>query len=122
MGEIRARAEKHIEAKEDLANRLQAEQEIPTTMKKREITSTTTSQLLTRSGGHALHSLEVDQVLNPKVSLSHVPMDVPLPTEQQLGPSHDEWCKFHHALGHTIENCWVLKNQIEKLIQDGYLG
>jgi hypothetical protein len=29
------------------------------------------------------------------------------------------YCKYHRLLGHTIEDCWVFKNLIEKMIQDG---
>ncbi|RDX72697.1 hypothetical protein CR513_47772, partial [Mucuna pruriens] len=49
-------------------------------------------------------------------------LDIPPPTKWQIGPSWEEWCKFLRACDHTIEECRVLKSQIEKLIQDGYLG
>ncbi|RDY09807.1 hypothetical protein CR513_05777, partial [Mucuna pruriens] len=48
-------------------------------------------------------------------------LNIPPPTEQQLGPSREEWCKFHRAHGHVIEECRVLKCQIKKLIQNGRL-
>ncbi|RDY02399.1 hypothetical protein CR513_14147, partial [Mucuna pruriens] len=41
--------------------------------------------------------------------------------QRELGPLRDEWCEFHRTCGHITKNCHILKNQIEKLIQDGYL-
>ncbi|KAL0325099.1 UNVERIFIED_CONTAM: hypothetical protein Sradi_5079200 [Sesamum radiatum] len=40
------------------------------------------------------------------------------------GPHHpksDKVCHFHNDYGHTTEECRHLKNQIERLIQNGYL-
>ncbi|KAL0426322.1 UNVERIFIED_CONTAM: hypothetical protein Slati_2807000 [Sesamum latifolium] len=33
----------------------------------------------------------------------------------------DKYCRFHKDRGHNIEDCYHLKNEIEKLIQRGYL-
>ncbi|KAL0373585.1 UNVERIFIED_CONTAM: hypothetical protein Sradi_3274200 [Sesamum radiatum] len=33
----------------------------------------------------------------------------------------DKYCRFHRDRGHTKEECHHLKNEIEKLIQRGYL-
>ncbi|KAL0440607.1 UNVERIFIED_CONTAM: hypothetical protein Slati_2543700 [Sesamum latifolium] len=33
----------------------------------------------------------------------------------------DKYCRFHRDRGHTAEECYHLKNEIEKLIQCGYL-
>ncbi|KAL0408268.1 UNVERIFIED_CONTAM: hypothetical protein Sradi_1761200 [Sesamum radiatum] len=33
----------------------------------------------------------------------------------------DKYCRFHRDRGHTTEECHHLKNEIEKLIQRGYL-
>jgi hypothetical protein len=33
--------------------------------------------------------------------------------------SEDEFCPYHRVLGHTIEECWVFKNLIEKGYKDG---
>ncbi|KAJ1409043.1 hypothetical protein SESBI_23067 [Sesbania bispinosa] len=33
-----------------------------------------------------------------------------------------KWCDYHRAKGHDIEDCWTLKNRIERLIKEGYLG
>lgn len=31
-------------------------------------------------------------------------------------------CRFHNDIGHTTNECWNLRNAIEKLIQDGHLN
>ncbi|KAL0445064.1 UNVERIFIED_CONTAM: hypothetical protein Slati_2229100 [Sesamum latifolium] len=36
-------------------------------------------------------------------------------------PKSDKFCRFHNNYGHTIEECRHLKNEIERLIQNGYL-
>ncbi|RDX63413.1 hypothetical protein CR513_58164, partial [Mucuna pruriens] len=59
-----------------------------------------------------IHSLEDDEVLDPKGGLPHPP----------LGSSRDEWCEFHCTCGHTTKGCRNLKSQIEKLIRTGYLS
>ncbi|RDY07464.1 hypothetical protein CR513_08424, partial [Mucuna pruriens] len=41
--------------------------------------------------------------------------------QRQLGPSQNNWCEFHRTRGHSTEECKLLKSQIEKLIQDGYM-
>ncbi|KAL0302868.1 UNVERIFIED_CONTAM: hypothetical protein Sradi_6154900 [Sesamum radiatum] len=33
----------------------------------------------------------------------------------------DRYCRFHKDRGHSTEDCYHLKNEIEKLIQRGYL-
>ncbi|KAL0315584.1 UNVERIFIED_CONTAM: hypothetical protein Sradi_5436600 [Sesamum radiatum] len=33
----------------------------------------------------------------------------------------DKYCKFHKDRGHSTKDCYHLKNEIEKLIQRGYL-
>ncbi|RDX99271.1 hypothetical protein CR513_17688, partial [Mucuna pruriens] len=48
-------------------------------------------------------------------------LDIPPPTQHQLGPSRDEWCEFHRATGHSTKECQTLKNQIERLIQESCL-
>ncbi|RDX77146.1 hypothetical protein CR513_42770, partial [Mucuna pruriens] len=47
---------------------------------------------------------------------------MPPPLERQLGLPREEWCEFHRTPGHMTEDCRILKSQIEKLIQEGYLG
>ncbi|KAL0394850.1 UNVERIFIED_CONTAM: hypothetical protein Slati_4451200 [Sesamum latifolium] len=36
-------------------------------------------------------------------------------------PKSDKFCHFHNDYGHTMEECRHLKNEIERLIQNGYL-
>ncbi|KAL0453486.1 UNVERIFIED_CONTAM: hypothetical protein Slati_1326700 [Sesamum latifolium] len=36
-------------------------------------------------------------------------------------PQSDKFCRFHNDYGHTAEECRHLKNEIERLIQNGYL-
>ncbi|KAL0313321.1 UNVERIFIED_CONTAM: hypothetical protein Sradi_5731400 [Sesamum radiatum] len=36
-------------------------------------------------------------------------------------PKSDKFCHFHNDYGHTTEECRHLKNEIERLIQNGYL-
>ncbi|RDX83874.1 hypothetical protein CR513_35160, partial [Mucuna pruriens] len=92
-------AEKHVDVEEDTEERLQAEKEIPTMEKRSSLKNRPTTEV------YHLHLL-----------------DIPPPTKRQLGPSQEEWCEFHQAHDHTTKECRVLKNQIEKLIHDGYLG
>ncbi|XP_020235072.1 uncharacterized protein LOC109814942 [Cajanus cajan] len=47
--------------------------------------------------------------------------EFPAATERQLGPFKTDWCEFHRAHGHSIENCFVLGRQIERLIKEGWL-
>ncbi|RDX91616.1 hypothetical protein CR513_26377, partial [Mucuna pruriens] len=99
MTEIRVRTEKHVEAEEDKKDCLQAERAIPTIKKKN------------------VHGFQTNhQSLSSPIIRHSTPM------QHQLGPSHDEWCEFHKICDHLTEECRMLKSQIEKLIQDGYLG
>ncbi|KAL0411779.1 UNVERIFIED_CONTAM: hypothetical protein Slati_3767600 [Sesamum latifolium] len=36
-------------------------------------------------------------------------------------PKSDKFCHFHNDYGHTTKECRLLKNEIERLIQNGYL-
>ncbi|KAL0443541.1 UNVERIFIED_CONTAM: hypothetical protein Slati_2076800 [Sesamum latifolium] len=36
-------------------------------------------------------------------------------------PKSDKFCRFHNDYGHSTEECRHLKNEIERLIQNGYL-
>ncbi|RDX78448.1 hypothetical protein CR513_41277, partial [Mucuna pruriens] len=41
---------------------------------------------------------------------------------KQLRKNRREWCDFHRAVDHSIEECWTLGAQIEGLVQQGRLG
>ncbi|XP_021722395.1 uncharacterized protein LOC110689871 [Chenopodium quinoa] len=43
----------------------------------------------------------------------------PPPWHQKKGKDH--WCEFHKSRGHRTEDCLQLKDQIEELVQKGYL-
>ncbi|RDX88247.1 hypothetical protein CR513_30185, partial [Mucuna pruriens] len=40
---------------------------------------------------------------------------------KMMGKEKSSWCDFHRAFDHTTEDCWGLKTQIEKLVQNGHL-
>lgn len=33
-----------------------------------------------------------------------------------------KWCDFHKDVGHTIDACWTLRKEIERLIKAGHLA
>ncbi|KAL0453725.1 UNVERIFIED_CONTAM: hypothetical protein Slati_1350600 [Sesamum latifolium] len=37
-------------------------------------------------------------------------------------PKSDKFCRFHNDYGHTTEKCRHLKNEIERLVQNGFAG
>ncbi|RDX61934.1 hypothetical protein CR513_59787, partial [Mucuna pruriens] len=89
-----------MEAEEDKEDRLQAEREL----------------------------LAMEKMITPRVQ-AHQQYNLGEPIrgkhvwkKRQLCPSREEWWEFHRAPNHTTKECKVLKSQIEKLIQDGYLG
>lgn len=41
---------------------------------------------------------------------------------KEVEESHKlDYCKYHHMLGHVVEDCWVFKDIIERMIQEGEL-
>ncbi|RDY13737.1 hypothetical protein CR513_01293, partial [Mucuna pruriens] len=49
-------------------------------------------------------------------------LEYPLEAKGKLmGKEKSSWCDFHRAFGHTTEDCWALKTQIERLVQTGHL-
>ncbi|KAL0454820.1 UNVERIFIED_CONTAM: Pro-Pol polyprotein [Sesamum latifolium] len=51
-----------------------------------------------------------------RINTVHTPL-----TEGHQRPQSDKFCHFHNNYGHTTEECRHLKNEIERLIQNGYL-
>ncbi|KAJ1380841.1 hypothetical protein SESBI_45694 [Sesbania bispinosa] len=47
---------------------------------------------------------------------------LPPQAEGPKGPDMSKWCDYHRARGHDTEDCWTLKNRIERLSKEGYLG
>ena len=39
----------------------------------------------------------------------------------RLKRNQSKYCRYHKDVGHTIEECIMLKDETEKLIRDGYL-
>ncbi|CAA0830133.1 Unknown protein, partial [Striga hermonthica] len=63
---------------------------------------------------------EVLEAMEQKMSTE----DVTWPKKRFTGPLRprsDLYCRFHKDYGHTTENCRHLKDEIERLIQAGYL-
>ncbi|KAK4395814.1 hypothetical protein Sango_1735700 [Sesamum angolense] len=74
-----------------------------------------------------------------RVNTVHTPLTVPItqallvvkgknlltrPKSWKDGPHHpksDKFCRFHNDYDHTTEECRNIKNEIERLIQNGYL-
>ncbi|RDX63854.1 hypothetical protein CR513_57665, partial [Mucuna pruriens] len=99
MEEIQARAEKHVEMEEDQYERRrvneQAQRFTPLTEKRAQI----------------MHEI-------CHTSLLEYP---PEARGKLMGKEKSSWCDFHRAFGHTTEDCWALKTQIERLVQTGHL-
>ncbi|KAL0427863.1 UNVERIFIED_CONTAM: hypothetical protein Slati_2961100 [Sesamum latifolium] len=45
----------------------------------------------------------------------------PFPEDTPQRPKSNKFCRFHNDYGHTTEECRHLKNELERLIQNGYL-
>ncbi|RDX60994.1 hypothetical protein CR513_60817, partial [Mucuna pruriens] len=39
-----------------------------------------------------------------------------------MGSNRNDWCEFHRAHSHSIEECRTLQVQIKNLIREGHLG
>ncbi|KAL0445747.1 UNVERIFIED_CONTAM: Pro-Pol polyprotein [Sesamum latifolium] len=69
--------------------------------------------------------------LPPKTPYRHPRQETPFPEglltrprswrDTPQRPKSDKFCHFHNDYGHTTEECGHLKNEIERLIQNGYL-
>jgi len=45
----------------------------------------------------------------------------PPPNHRLMGDEQGEWCEYHRAQGHDIENYVPLESNIEKVIQNGHV-
>ncbi|XP_057444188.1 uncharacterized protein LOC130736369 [Lotus japonicus] len=46
----------------------------------------------------------------------------PPPRRPPSNVDTNRWCEFHKALGHTTDNCWTLRQEIDRLIKVGHLA
>ncbi|KAG5068686.1 hypothetical protein JHK85_001063 [Glycine max] len=51
-----------------------------------------------------------------------VPMKLPPPRPHRPGLDVTKYYRYHHSIEHNTEDCWVLKDKIEDLIQARYLA
>ena len=51
-----------------------------------------------------------------------IPIRLPLMKPPRTRLDATKYYKYHHSISHNIEDCWVLKNKIEELIQARYLA
>ncbi|RDX82835.1 hypothetical protein CR513_36329, partial [Mucuna pruriens] len=125
MEEKRARAEKHVDMEEDQYERRKSERKAeqkatkvsskvkedkrPMLVKPREQTQDFTP--LNEKRTQIMHEI-------CHTSLLDYP---PEARGKVIGKERNSWCDFHRAFGHTTEDCWGLKTQIEGLVQSGHL-
>ena len=48
-------------------------------------------------------------------------LNPPKPRNERMGSDPDACCKYHRIRGHTTDNCWQLRKEIDRLIQEGKL-
>ncbi|XP_057432163.1 uncharacterized protein LOC130724914 [Lotus japonicus] len=46
----------------------------------------------------------------------------PPPRRPPANVDTNRWCEYHKALGHTTDNCWNLRREIDRLIKAGHLA
>lgn len=61
-----------------------------------------------------------EQIWREVLHLHHIPIFLAL-KEDVMVPELGRWCKFHRVKEHHIEDCYQLKKEIERLIQEGNL-
>ncbi|RDX65360.1 hypothetical protein CR513_55986, partial [Mucuna pruriens] len=123
MEEIRAHVEKHIEVEEDQLEQTETERNLTDCEKPTSGMVGGAAKGLKRPppGQYDGNSKrQRAQILREicHTSLLEFPQDV---KGRTMGPNQDEWCDFHWVVGHSTEECWTLRSQIEKLVQNGHL-
>ncbi|RDX64314.1 hypothetical protein CR513_57144, partial [Mucuna pruriens] len=109
MGEIKTWAEKHIEAKEDLANRLQVKREAPSFLNKGR--QGHPEKANPQQGGN--HKIEANitygKVLDPEGGVPHTLAGYSPFDETLVGVVLGLVLRIHYTYEHTTENCKTLK-------------
>ncbi|RDX74024.1 hypothetical protein CR513_46273, partial [Mucuna pruriens] len=123
MEEIRAQAKKHVEMEEDQFERWKSERG----PNHRHLAKAKEDKcpMLNRTNEHTQNFTPLTekrtQILR---EICHTTLlEFPQGTKGKvMGNDKDGWCNFHQTFGHITEDCWVLKMQIEKLVQAGHLN
>ncbi|RDX66330.1 hypothetical protein CR513_54905, partial [Mucuna pruriens] len=123
--EIWAKAEKHVEMEEDQYERRRSERraerkEVRQTGKAREDKRPMLARVNEQAQCFTPLIEKRAQIMHEicHTSLLEYP---PEAKGKLMGKEKSSWCDFHRAFGHTIEDCWALKTQIERLVQTGHL-
>ncbi|XP_057426007.1 uncharacterized protein LOC130719399 [Lotus japonicus] len=56
---------------------------------------------------------------NPDTNVVQYP---PPPRRPPTNVDTNRWCEYHKTLGHTTNNCWNLRREIDRLIKAGHLA
>ncbi|RDY04806.1 hypothetical protein CR513_11441, partial [Mucuna pruriens] len=125
MEEIRAHAEKHIKVEEDQIERREAERDLghkesrcPAMAK--EDRRPVQSRARDPAQHFTLLTKKRAQILR---EISHTTL-LEFPEEAKgkvIGPDRASWCDFHRTFSHSTMECWILRTQIEKLVQKGHI-
>jgi len=54
--------------------------------------------------------------------LNHIELPKPKTPEETSKFNEPIFCHFHRILGHMLKNCFVVKNIIQKLLDEGTIG
>ena len=55
---------------------------------------------------------------NEHIGIFSIPPNIKIPAHKC---NNSKYCRYHHDVGHTTEKCLVLKDEVERLIQQGQL-
>lgn len=133
MDEVRVRAEKHIEAEEsNVGKREKESRKQERIAERREPQCSRPNQRRDRGNRSRNRSTrpvteEAYTPLNAKLStildnsLHDGSIRRPAPFVGTMGRNSDSCCRYHKTDGHTSNDCWTLKQQIEQLMQRGHL-